>query len=327
VVSVYWAKSNGQRRREHMPAATMRRAGRMSEAGGSRTTEQGTFRLAGNESTVSGFPFSRPERQAGWGFSGKSESTGASGARQKAARLFRTDRSGKRFSRRQEVRRVVSVTGRTSNGQRRREHMPASTVRRAGRMSEAGVPEQRSGARSGWPGTNQPSAVFPSPTGAPSGVGFLRKERINRSQRGAAKAARRFRMDRSGKRFNRRQEVRRVVSVTGRHQMIIGGGNICQWRPCGAPDVCPKQGFPNNGARRVPVGRERINRQRFSLLQPEQQPGWGFSERTNQTEPAGRGKKPRGFFERTEQRRWACSNWRNRINRQRFSLMIQPGKN
>ena len=90
-----------------------------------------------------------------------------------------------------------------------------------------------------------------------------------------------------------------MVSVTGRNQMVNGGWNICQRRPCGAPDVCPKQGFPNNGAGHVPNGRERINRQRFSLLQPERQAGWGFSGRANQTEPAGRGKKPRGFSERT----------------------------
>jgi hypothetical protein len=32
--------------------------------------------------------------------------------------------------------------------------------------------------------------------------------------------------ERSEKRFNRRREVRRVVSVTGRNQMIIGGVNI-----------------------------------------------------------------------------------------------------
>jgi hypothetical protein len=157
-------------------------------------------------------------------------------------------------------------------------------------MSEAGVSEQRSRARSAWTGTNQPSAVFPSPAGATSEVGFLRKSESTGASGARQKAARLFRTDRSGKRFSRRQEVRRVVSVTGRNQMTIGGRNICQRRPCGAPDVCPKQGFLNNGTGRVPVGRERINRQRFSLPQPERQAGWGFSGRTIPPEPAGRGK-------------------------------------
>ena len=127
---------------------------------GSRTTERGTFRLAGNESTVSGFPFSnRSDKRGGVSQEERFHRSQRGAAKSRAA-----------FPNGPERKTIQSQAGGAprglrhwakSNGQQRREHMPAATVRRAGRMSEAGVPEQRSGARSGWSGTNQPSAVFP----------------------------------------------------------------------------------------------------------------------------------------------------------------------
>ena len=47
------------------------------------------------------------------------------------------------------------------------------------------------------PGTNQPSAVFPSPTGATAGVGFLGKNESNGASGARQKAARLFRTDRT----------------------------------------------------------------------------------------------------------------------------------
>jgi hypothetical protein len=202
----------------------------------------GTFRLAGNESIVSGFPFPNRSDKRG-GVSRKERINRSQRGAAKAARLFRTDRSGKRFNRRQEVRRVVSVTGRNQMVNGGGKICPASTMRRAGRMSEAGVSEQRSRARSAWTGTNQPSAVFPSPAGATSEVGFLRKSESTGASGARQKAARLFRTDRSGKRFSRRQEVRRVVSVTGRNQMTIGGRNICQRRPSARRTYVRSGGF------------------------------------------------------------------------------------
>jgi hypothetical protein len=154
-------------------------------------------------------------------------------------------------------------------------------------------------APSGWPGTNQSSAVFPSPTGATSGVGFLGKNESTGAS-GARQKPRGF-SERTGAE-NDSTAGRRCAAWSpslGEIKWSTAEGKYARRRPCGAPDVCPKRGFPNNGAGHVPLGRERINRQRFSLPQPERQARWGFSGRANQPEPAGRGKKPRGFSERT----------------------------
>jgi hypothetical protein len=62
----YWAKSNDYRRREHMPSADRAARRTYVRSGGFRITERGAFRLAGNESTVSGFSFSnRSENRGG----------------------------------------------------------------------------------------------------------------------------------------------------------------------------------------------------------------------------------------------------------------------
>ena len=107
---------------------------------GFRTTEQGAFRLAGNESTASGFPFSSRSDKRG-GVSRKERINRSQRGAAKSRAVFPNGPERKTIlSQAKGAPRGLRYWAK-SNDYRRREHMPAATVRRAGRTSEAGIPE------------------------------------------------------------------------------------------------------------------------------------------------------------------------------------------
>jgi hypothetical protein len=279
------------------PASTMRRAGRMSEAG---VPEQRSGHLPVGRERINRQRFSlpQPERQAGWGFSERTNQPEPAG-RGKSRAAFPNGPERKTIQPQAGGAPRGLRHWAKSNGQRRRENMPGvdhaarrTYVRSGGfRTTEQGTFR--------LDGNESTVSGFPFPSRSDKRGGVSQEERINRSQRGAAK---------SRAAFPNGPERKTIQSQAGgaprglRYWAKSNDYRRPEHMPAatvGAPDVCPKRGFPNNGAGHVPLGRERINRQRFSLPQPERQARWGFSGRANQPEPAGRGKKPRGFSERT----------------------------
>jgi len=170
---------------------------------------------AGDESTVSGFPFpNRSDKRGGVSQEERFHRSQRGAAKSRAA-----------FPNGPERKTIQPQAGGAprglrhwakSNGQRRRGYMPASTRRRAGRMSEAGFPNKGAGTFR-LAGNESNVSGFPFPNRSDNRGGVSQEERIKRSQRGAAKSRAAF--------------------------------------PNG----------PNNGEGRVPIGRNRINRQRFFL--------------------------------------------------------------
>ncbi|MBK8576686.1 MAG: hypothetical protein IPN90_13775 [Elusimicrobia bacterium] len=164
----------------------MRRDGRSSRAGFS-ANRSGEHISAIDEITVSGFPFShRSEGRTGPAGTIQPE---PSGARPKRPRGF---------SRGPERETSESEAG-----------VAARLMRRDGRSSGAGFPANRSRKHISRDRRNNRQRVsLPQPE---QGAESLRRERINRSLAGRGQKGRAaFPVDRSGKRRNRRQELRRV---------------------------------------------------------------------------------------------------------------------
>jgi len=164
-------------------------------------------------------------------------------------------------------------------------------MRRDGRSSGAGFPVNRSGKHISRDRRNNRKRVsLPRPE---QGAESLRRERFRRSLAGRGQKGRAaFTVDRSWKRWNRRQELRRVLGA--------------------ATGVRPARGLSENRSREYISRNCRNNRQRVSVPRPEQ---WAESLRRERIprSQAGRGQKGRAAF--PVDRSWKRRNRRQELRR------------
>ncbi len=154
----------------------------------------------------------------------------------------------------------------------------ARLMRRDGRSSGAGFPANRSGKHISHDRRNNRQRV--SVSRPKRWAESLRRERFHRSSAGRGQKGREASpLDRSWKRWNRRQELRRV------------------W--CAATGVRPARGFPQTGAGNTSLATDRITVSGFPF--PDRSNGRNRSG-GNESAGAQRGaaKRPRGFSRGSE---------------------------